>query len=222
MAKNIAARRAAKAQRRKAVVAQKRRMEMETNSTAGQVRVASAVPIQHCLVSEGLFGTGVGMGMLVLARGATPYNVTMATFLLDTFALGVKDVFLRSLDSRDFDAHMDRMSRVTPMVPADPSYARKLLHDLVAWSRALGFSPHPDYAKVEPLFGTTDAGTCGAVFEFGKNGKPLLAGDLPATEWDLEFDIEDGDVTIDGDAADTSESMVLQDASGIAPHAEAD
>jgi hypothetical protein len=194
-------------------------MEMETNSTAGQVHLASAAPIQHCLLSEGLFGTG--MGMMVLARGATPYDVTMATFLLDTFALGVKDVYLRPLSGRTFTDHMDVISRVTPMVPVDPAYARKLLHDLVAWARAQGFNPHRDYTKIEPLFGAIDAGASDAAFEFGQDGSPLLISHPPAVEWDSIVS-EDGNGVIDGDAVDTSEAMVLEGTSEMAPQAEVD
>lgn len=69
MAINIGARRAAKAQRRKAVVAEKRKAETQAGSLAGQVRLTLANPIQHCLLSDSLFESG--MGMLVVARGAT-------------------------------------------------------------------------------------------------------------------------------------------------------
>ncbi len=123
MARNIAGRRAAKAQRRKTVVAQKRKAEIDANSTAGQVRLAAATPIQHCLVSRGLFEAG--MGTLVLARGTTPYDLTTAVFLLDTFGLVAKDVFLRQTDNQAFADLIDRMSMATPMEPADPAYARK-------------------------------------------------------------------------------------------------
>jgi hypothetical protein len=218
MVKNIAARRAAKAQRRKAVVAQKRRTEMEANSIAGQVRLASATPIQHCLLSEELFTTG--MGMLVLARGATPHNLTMATFLLDTFALGVKDVFLRSLGRHDFTDYVESMSIATPMAPVEPAYARKLLHDLVAWSHGLKIHPHPDYARIEPLFGTTDTATCDAEFTFGQDGKPLLIADLAEAMWgDLEFDDDD---TIEGDLVESPETSLLNTPSEPATRAEAD
>lgn len=217
MAKNIAVRRAAKAQRRKAVVAQKRKAEINANSTDGQVRLASTAPVQHCLVSGALFDTGIGT--LVLARGATPYNVTVAVFLLDTFALGVKDVFVRQLDDRAFAGYVDRLSILTPMKPVDPAYARKLLHDLTDWSRDQGFSPHPEYAAIERLFGTTDPGGSDAVFAFGNDGKPLVIADLSDVEagW-FEVDDEDTDnLTIDGEA-ETSPGMERVEHSPAAAH----
>ncbi|MSP00930.1 MAG: hypothetical protein EXR07_07770 [Acetobacteraceae bacterium] len=175
MAINIGARRAAKNQRRKVVVAEKRKAEMLASGTASQVRMALAHPIQHCLLSEGLFDSG--MGILVVARGATPASVTMATFLLDTFALGAKDVFFRSLSAREFAQHVDHMSITSPMVPVDPAYARKLLNDLVAWARGLGVAPHRDYVKVEPIFGAVKAEARDVQFPFGFGGKPLFMGD---------------------------------------------
>jgi hypothetical protein len=207
MAQNIAARRAAKAQRRKAIVAEKRKVETEANSTAGQARLASTAPFQHCLLSEGLFGTG--MGILVLTRGATPYDVTMATFLLDTFALGVKDVYLRPLGGRELSEYIDQISFTTPMAPVEPAYARKLLHDLTAWAQSHGFSPHRDYAKVERIFGATDTTTCDAEFEFGQDGKPLLMGEI--SEGLLDSIQYADDDTIEGEVA--SETKQLEDAS---------
>jgi hypothetical protein len=59
------------------------------------------------------------------------------------------------------------------MIAVDPSYARKLLRDLVLWSGSLGFQPHQDFATVEPLFGDVDPQACETAFEFGQGGKPL-------------------------------------------------
>src|SRR6202030_3009628 len=52
MATNIAARRAAKASRRKAVVAEKRRAEALETTLPARVRRAADLPIQHCLLSN--------------------------------------------------------------------------------------------------------------------------------------------------------------------------
>lgn len=128
MAHNIVVRRAAKAQRRKAVMVQKRRTELEAGSL---VRLDLADPIQHCLLFEGLFQSGTGI--LVLTRGPTAFDVTMATFLLDSFERGVKDVYLRSLGGADLAEHLEHMGQTTPMAPVDPSYAQA-----GAWACGLG------------------------------------------------------------------------------------
>jgi len=177
MAINLAARRGAKNLRRKAAVAQKRKAEMEAGTIAGRVRLALADPIQYCLLSQGLFDAGVGT--LIVARGATPYGLTLAGFLLDIYALGVKDAFLTSMSGKELSNYLDHLGDVAPAAPVDPSYARKLLHDLVVWARIVGFAPHRDYPKLEPIFGAVAATACDAEFHFGFEGKPLLVGDAP-------------------------------------------
>jgi hypothetical protein len=51
--------------------------------------------------------------------------------------------------------------------------ARKLLRDVVAWSRSIGFAPHRDFAVVERLFGDVDSNASDAAFQFGREGKPV-------------------------------------------------
>jgi len=168
---NLAARRGAKANRRKAIVAQKRKAELIGDTPAARIARAAAAPLQYCVLSESQFETG--MGTLLIARGDTIGQCVLASFLLDTFCLGVKDVMFRTVDADELEAYVEMVDSVTPLVPVDPSYARKLLRDLVQWSNALGFPPHKDFTAVERLFGNVDPQACETTFEFGQAGKPL-------------------------------------------------
>jgi hypothetical protein len=171
MATNMALKRARKAQRRKQVVAEKRRAEiLETGLPARVLRAAHA-PIQHCFLTESVFE--IGMGTLVLARGATRHHVALSSFLIDTFCLGIKDVMFESVDSEVFEIYIDAMEAGSPIVSVDPGYARKLLRDLGAWSQSIGFAPHPDFAAVERMFGDVSADASDTVFRFGRDGKPV-------------------------------------------------
>jgi hypothetical protein len=168
---NMALKRARKAQKRKQVVAQKRRAEaLEAGLPARALRAANA-PIQHCFLSESLFE--LGMGTLILARGATRIHVELSSFLLDTFCLGIKDVMFESVDGEVFEDYMEATEAESPMVDVDPAYARKLLRDLAAWSQSIGFAPHRDFAAVERMFGDVSADASEAVFRFGHDGKPV-------------------------------------------------
>lgn len=172
---NIAARRGAKANRRKAIVAQKRRAEAVEGTLAGQVARAAAAPIQCCLLTECLFETGIGT--LLFARGSGSGQLVVGAFLLDTFCIGIKDIVLRPMEAAQLDSYLDVLSAATLMAPVDPSYARKLLRDLVQWSGSLGFKPHADFAAAERLFGDIDPQACETSFKFGQEGKPLyMAG----------------------------------------------
>lgn len=177
MASNMAARRAAKANRRKAVLANKRRAELESGSLAGQVAVATNAPIRDCLISDGWSETG--MATLVLTRGVTAGHVALAMFLLDTYCLGIKDVVFRHLDGDELATFLDMAEGSARLSPIDPTLARRLLRDLAAWATSNGFSPHRDFAAVERLFGTVSADSCTTKFEFGREGKPFyVAGPL--------------------------------------------
>ena len=171
MATNIAVKRARKAQRRKQVVAQKRRAEVLEASLPARVLRAAHAPLQHCFLTESVFD--IGMGTLVLARGATPHHISLSSFLIDAFCLGIKDVMFESVESEVFEMYMDATDVGSPMVSVDPSYARKLLRDLAAWSQSIGFAPHRDFAAVERMFGDVSADASDAVFRFGRDGKPV-------------------------------------------------
>jgi hypothetical protein len=93
MAANMALKRARKAQKRKQIVAEKRRTEALEAGLPARVLRAAHAPIQECLLTESLFDTGIGS--LVLTRGVTSYNVALSGFLIDVFCLGIKDVTLR-------------------------------------------------------------------------------------------------------------------------------
>jgi hypothetical protein len=171
MAVNMALKRAKKAQRRKQVVAEKRRVEaLEASLPALAIRAANA-PIQHCLLTQSVFE--FGMGTLVLTRGATRHHLALSSFLVDTFCLGIKDVMFDTVEGEAFEMYMEATDAGSPMVSVDPSYARKLLRDLAAWSQSIGFAPHRDFAAVERIFGDVSADASDAVFRFGRDGKPV-------------------------------------------------
>ncbi|WP_444842822.1 hypothetical protein [Bradyrhizobium sp.] len=177
----MAQKRARKAQKRKQQVTEKRRAEALEAGLPARVARAAGLPVQHCYVSEALFEDGIGT--VVIARGATSHLVTMGSFLVDVFCLGVKNVMFEQLDDDEFEFYMERTGDTQRMIPVDPAYARRLLRDAAAWSASFGFAPHRDFPVVERLFGEVNADDCDAVFQFGREGKPhYVAGpyDTPA------------------------------------------
>jgi hypothetical protein len=170
MTTNMAVKRAKKAQRRKQVVAQKRRAEALEASLPARVLRAAQAPVRHCFLTESVFE--IGMGTLVLTRGGSQDHLTLSSFLIDTFCLGIKDVMFQPIEREAFEMYMERMDAGSSMVSVDPSYARKLLRDLAAWSQSIGFAPHRDFAAVERVFGDMSADACDATFQFGRDGKP--------------------------------------------------
>jgi hypothetical protein len=171
MAVNMALKRARKAQRRKQVVIEKRRLEaIETGAPARVLRAAKA-PVQHCLLTKDLFELGIGT--MILARGITRHHLAVGIFLIDVFCLGIKDAMFRSLESDEFAMYVEVTDAGSPLVSFQPSDARKLLGDLAAWSQSIGFPPHRDFVAVERIFGDVSADESNADFPFGHDGKPL-------------------------------------------------
>jgi hypothetical protein len=171
MATNMALKRARKAQRRKQVVAQKRRIETLEASLPARVLRAAQAPIRFCLLTEALFDAGIGT--LIVARGATPHHLTFGSFPLDVFCLGIKDVMFDSRESDEFNMHVEVADAGSPIASVDPCDARKLLRDLAAWSQSIGFPPHRDFAAVERIFGDVSADASEVGFQFGRDGKPF-------------------------------------------------
>jgi hypothetical protein len=187
MVVNMAQKRAKKAQRRKQLATLAKREDAIHNTLPARVARATQTPIQHCYVNEGLFE--IGMGTLLLARGHTsPLNV--AVFLLDSFALGVKDVMFRTMDGEQIEQYLDMADSGSTMVPIVPSEARKLLRELTAWSKEHGFAPHRDFVAVEKIFGDVNADDSDRAFRFGRDGKPVLISDPFDSDADLLLDDE--------------------------------
>ena len=132
---------------------------------------AAHAPVQHCFLTESVFD--IGMGTLVLARGATHHHIALSSFLIDVFCLGIKDVMFESVESEVFEMYMNAMDAGSPMISVDPSYARKLLRELAVWSQSIGFTPHRDFVAVERIFGDVSTDASDAVFRFGRDGKPV-------------------------------------------------
>ena len=170
MAPNMALKRAAKANRRKAAVAEKRKLELVNDSLPAKVLRAAQAPIQHCLLCGELFESG--MATLILARGATSNNLTVAGFLIDAWCLGIKDTFFHTSGAASFEDLLVKLEAAGPVTSVDPAYARKLLREAAAWAASLGFAPHRDFAVLEKFFGDANADACDATFRFGRNGEP--------------------------------------------------
>jgi hypothetical protein len=115
-------------------------------------------PIHRCLLQDGLFERGIGT--LLLARGTPSAGFTMATFLLDVFCLGVKDVVFQHVEPSELDDIVEVMAAEVPFTVVEPSYARKLLRDLVAYARLIGLEPAREYKTAELLFGDVAADAC--------------------------------------------------------------
>jgi hypothetical protein len=170
MASNMASRRFKKANRRKAVVAERRKAEASDATLPAVIRRAVAGPILHCRMHDTLFETG--MGTLIVVRGA-PGETVLCTFLLDAYCLGIKDIIIRAATMAKVEIFLEGLEIEAPLKPVAPAYARKLVRDLAAWAQSIGFQPHRDFTVAERILGDVDVASCGETFTFGRDGKPF-------------------------------------------------
>jgi hypothetical protein len=172
---------AAKAARRKAVVAERKKLEVWSASLAGRVRVASKGPIVRCLMPSGLFE--IGIGHVIVAHALPSGLLGCAFFLVDVFCLGVKDAFYAEIGESELRSRLADAHDAQPLIDTEPARARKLIRDAQAYAAGLGLPAGTDTPVIEAIFGGVDANDCTETFAFGKDGKPcFISGpnDTPA------------------------------------------
>ena len=162
---------AAKNARRKAVVTAKKKAEVSSSSLSERIRSAASCPIARCVMPAGLFD--IGIGHVILARSLPSGLLGCAFFVVDPFCLGIKDAFYAEIAPDELRSRMEAQSEFQAFVDTEPSRARKLINDVVAYATRLGLAPAKDFMVVETLFGAVDASACAETFTFGKNGKPF-------------------------------------------------
>jgi hypothetical protein len=166
MAPNIAHRRAAKAARRKKLLASRR--AAEPVSLAERVRRLATGELHCCLMQR-----EAGINSVFLARETDTGEIAVAAFLVDAFALGIKDVFFRAMQPSDFEAFLSAALDAAQVAPVEPSYARKLVRDAAAYAGSLGLRPPREFAAIERFFGDVRAEDCAETFVFGRDGRPF-------------------------------------------------
>ncbi len=166
MAPNIAHRRAAKTVRRKKLLASRR--AAEPVSLAERVRRLATGQLRCCLMQQ-----EAGIKSVFLARETHTGEIALAAFLVDAFALGIKDVFFSVMQPSEFEAFLSAAQDAAPAVPVDPSYARKLVRNAAAYAATLGLRPPRQFVSIERLFGDVRAEDCAETFVFGRDGKPF-------------------------------------------------
>ena len=164
---------AAKAARRKAVVAEKKQAERSVQSLAGRVAVAARSPVERSIRTAALFE--VGIGHVILTKRLPTNAIGCAFFLVDVYCLGVKDVFYKEMAPSEFDQVLaDLAAKRQDVVEIEPSSALKLVKGSVDFAAKSGLAAAKDYRVIARIFGDIDADRSSDVFPFGKDGKPLF------------------------------------------------
>lgn len=164
-----------KLERRSAKRKEKKQVRVRDQNMGLAERLSAAVkhPVLHCWIGDAVAKSGIGW--VLLSRSLPNGSVAVVNFLVDSYCLGVKDVFMEILPHSAYaDKYLRKISNRMSFHDAAPAEARKLIEEAVAYARGIGLSPHADYAKATILFGDIKAADSDAHFEFGQDGKPLF------------------------------------------------
>jgi len=161
---------AAKAAKRKAVVAEKlgaQRRELAI-SKPRHVDLAAS-PLVACTMTQGFEEEGAGM--LSVVRQLTLGRYGVCFFDIDLWCLGVQDAYFEVLEAEDYEDFLAQPVSLAAS-PMDPALARKLVRDAAAYGTRNGFPPPEDFGETESFFG--DVAPAEATFPLGRNGKPYF------------------------------------------------
>lgn len=167
-------RRQAKLERKRSERKATRREQTRRRSVglAGQMQQAAQFPVLHSQVADNLWELGIGQ--VLLSRQMSNGQVAFASFLVDVFCLGVKDVFTRVSSHGEYADFCAAIHEQFDLRNVPAAHARKLVEGSVAFADQCGLAPHPEYAKAHLLFGDIDPDECKEPFIFGRDGKPFF------------------------------------------------
>jgi hypothetical protein len=114
-----------------------------------------------------------GLGLVVIARVARYNQITVCSYLLDIWCLGVKDTISpRTVDRIKFKEFTESLFEPFPGKPQEVplEVAQGMIFSACEYAESLGFQPHKDFSKSRSHIGEWD----GAIrIECGRDGKPF-------------------------------------------------
>ncbi len=115
---------------------------------------------------------GAGMAVIILSRRAGFNRLEVATYLVDLWCLGVKDVSgPRLMNPSTYKDFADYAYQPFPTGTEEISLeiAQAIILGAVDYAAALGFQPHPEFEQVREHLGPWNGEPA---LTFGRNGKP--------------------------------------------------
>ena len=164
--KKLERRNAKRKQRQRELVKERHR------GLSDRLKSIAEAPILDSLITEGFWDGGTGQA--ILSRQLPSGEVAFAAFLVDRYCLGVKDAFGDIRTKGEYREMLEYVEENTSLQKLPPADLRCLVEEAVEYARDLGFEPHTDYRRVQPIFGEIDVQEATEHYEFGREGKPFF------------------------------------------------
>lgn len=155
---------------------QKRSQRAAAPSRAGGGRIlprtAGAWPLKEAWLHKEWRDT-TQINQILVARRGPAGQIGVGAFVVDLGCLGVKNAFGYQVDAAEYRDLLRDMKSRQKMVKADLNLVAKILREAIAYAESLGFKPHRDYRKAEPILGDANPDACDEEVPLGKDGKPF-------------------------------------------------
>ena len=118
-----------------------------------------------------------GEGAFIITRLHKGGKISLASFLVDRYCLGVKDTFFQVLVDEDYlDEYLSHMeSYGPPFVEIPYIEAHNWIYGSVEWALEAGIAPHKDFAITKYMLEDDEDESIPIInYEFGKNGEHFL------------------------------------------------
>jgi hypothetical protein len=116
-----------------------------------------------------------GLITVLVARGQRHRRrIEVCVFLVDVYCLGVKKALgPERMDDRELPGFIRKIfgGYESPPVPAAIDLVRAVVYGAVEYAQALGFDPHPDFARARAHLGPASRAS---PIRFGLDGKPTF------------------------------------------------
>lgn len=165
--KKLAAKKSKQRQQKQAFARQKQRQ----STLMGRMQTASNGEVLHSYVGTSVEESN-GMSAIILVRKGPQGQNALANFLVDRWCLGVKDCFGKLASPSECSEILDNFDEKLDLERVAPDVAHAIVVGGVEYARSLGFMPHPDYTKLEPIWTGIPIGDIPLGLEFGCEGQP--------------------------------------------------
>ena len=208
---------------------ERRRAKRRENQREGRIRAVQRKqeltkdthPVHACVVNR--YWQENGEASILLARRVAPGRVTMAAFLVDIFAMGLKDAWGRTdIGVSEFSESVSRFDEGLETCPFEVETARHLVFGGIELAHRLGFRLPHRYERWTALLGPLPEGESPDMDLFLPGGKirlicsqrdleARLIGTTPKaflTRPDVDFIMGDDDFTLVDDEEDQADEMM--------------
>lgn len=157
----------------------KRARISESDEFAHRIRLikhAKNYPVYECLIDEKW--QDLGIAQIFLSRRQPNGKMTIGSYLVDIYCLGLKNTFCNAdLSQEECEILKLNTYMGATLVPRSPGEVNKIIFGAIEYAERLGFKPHKDFDLSHYVLKGLPIDEYDLKTEFGYKGKPFyIAG----------------------------------------------